>query len=119
MDDSPWDLQTGHGIHVAGVIYAWELMKGNNVVIGRREKFQHVSQEWHKFWQFGLLEPGFLECLRFLVETQCCLLLPSEASVYIEHSEHPHNNLASILHPNRFRERASSTSLVRGSGTAS
>src|SRR5271163_2820757 len=65
MDDSPWDLQTGHGIHVAGVIYAWELMKGNNVVIGRREKFQHVSQEWHKFWQFGLLEPGFLECLRF------------------------------------------------------
>ena len=53
MDDDPWDLQAGHGTHVAGMVYAWELMEGNNVVVGRREKFRHVSQEWHKFWQFG------------------------------------------------------------------
>jgi len=52
-DDDPWDLQTGHGTHVAGMIYARELMEGSNVVISRREKFRQVSQEWHKFWQFG------------------------------------------------------------------
>ena len=27
-------------------------MEGSNVVIGRQEKFQQVSQEWHKFLQF-------------------------------------------------------------------
>jgi hypothetical protein len=43
IDDDPWDLQTGHGTHIAGMIYARELMEGNNVVISRREKFRHVS----------------------------------------------------------------------------
>jgi hypothetical protein len=52
IDDNPWDLQTGHSTHIAGMIYARELMEGSNVVIGRREKFRHVSQEWHKFLQF-------------------------------------------------------------------
>jgi hypothetical protein len=45
IDDDPWDLQAGHGTHVAGMIYARELMEGNNVVVGRKEKFRHVSQE--------------------------------------------------------------------------
>jgi hypothetical protein len=53
MDDDLWDLQTGHGTHTAGMVYAWELMEGNNMVVGRREKFRRVSQEWHRFWQFG------------------------------------------------------------------
>lgn len=52
IDDNPWDLQTGHGTHVAGMIYARELMEGSNVVTGRWEKFRHVSHEWHKFLQF-------------------------------------------------------------------
>jgi superfamily II DNA helicase RecQ len=51
-DDDPWDLQTGHSTHTAGMVYARELMEGSNAVVGRREKFRHVSQEWHKFWQF-------------------------------------------------------------------
>lgn len=34
------------------MIYARELMEGDNVVIGRREKFRQVSIEWHKFFQF-------------------------------------------------------------------
>jgi len=33
VDDNPWDLQTGHGTHIAGMIYARELMEGSNVVI--------------------------------------------------------------------------------------
>jgi RecQ family ATP-dependent DNA helicase len=53
MDDDLWDLQTGHGTHTAGMVYARELMEGNNMVVGRREKFRRVSQEWHRFWQFG------------------------------------------------------------------
>jgi hypothetical protein len=28
-DDDPWDLQAGHGSHIAGIIYARELMEGN------------------------------------------------------------------------------------------
>jgi superfamily II DNA helicase RecQ len=35
------------------MIYARELMEGNDMVVSRREKFRHISQEWHKFWQFG------------------------------------------------------------------
>jgi superfamily II DNA helicase RecQ len=56
IDDDPWDLQTGHGTHTVGMVYAQELMEGNNTVVGRREKFRHVSQEWHRFWQFRSVE---------------------------------------------------------------
>jgi hypothetical protein len=35
--DDPWDLQAGHGTHIAGMIYARELMEGNNTIISRRE----------------------------------------------------------------------------------
>ncbi|OBT73266.1 hypothetical protein VF21_08460 [Pseudogymnoascus sp. 05NY08] len=35
-----WDLQAGHGTHIAGMIYACELMEGNNTIISRREKFR-------------------------------------------------------------------------------
>jgi hypothetical protein len=50
--DGPWDLQAGHGTHVAGMIYARELMEGNNTIIGRREKFRRISQRWHQFLEF-------------------------------------------------------------------
>ena len=41
--DDPWDLQAGHGTHIAGMIYARELMEGDNSIISRREKFRRVS----------------------------------------------------------------------------
>jgi RecQ family ATP-dependent DNA helicase len=50
--DDPWDLQAGHGTHIAGMIYARELMEGNNTIIGRREQFRRVSQRWHRFLEF-------------------------------------------------------------------
>jgi hypothetical protein len=48
----PWGLQAGHGIHVAGMIYARELMEGDNSIISRREKFRRVSHVWHCFLGF-------------------------------------------------------------------
>jgi hypothetical protein len=47
--DDPWDLQAGHGIHIAGMIYARELIEGDNSIISRREKFRRVSHVWHCF----------------------------------------------------------------------
>ncbi|OBT70931.1 hypothetical protein VF21_10100 [Pseudogymnoascus sp. 05NY08] len=38
--DDLWDLQAGHRTHIAGMIYACELMEGNNTIISRREKFR-------------------------------------------------------------------------------
>ncbi|OBT70707.1 hypothetical protein VF21_10274 [Pseudogymnoascus sp. 05NY08] len=51
--DDPWDLQAGHGMHIAGMIYARELMEGNNTIISRREKFRQVSCTWHRFLEFA------------------------------------------------------------------
>ena len=41
--DNPWDLQAGHGTHIAGMIYTRELMEGDNSIISHREKFRRVS----------------------------------------------------------------------------
>jgi hypothetical protein len=41
--DDPWDLQAGHGTHITGMIYARELIEGDNSIISRREKFRRVS----------------------------------------------------------------------------
>ncbi|KFY65387.1 hypothetical protein V496_02608, partial [Pseudogymnoascus sp. VKM F-4515 (FW-2607)] len=38
--DDLWDLQAGHGTHIAGMIYACELIEGNNTIISCREKFR-------------------------------------------------------------------------------
>jgi superfamily II DNA helicase RecQ len=51
--DSPWDLQAGHGTHVAGMIYARELRQAPGQTMGRQDMFRQVSQEWHRFLQFG------------------------------------------------------------------
>jgi hypothetical protein len=50
--DDPWDLQAGHGTHIAGMIYARELIEGDNSIISRREKFRQVSHVWHYFLGF-------------------------------------------------------------------
>jgi hypothetical protein len=56
--DDPWDLQAGHGTHIAGMIYARELMEGDNSIISRREKFCRVSHVWHYFLGFPLAHQG-------------------------------------------------------------
>jgi hypothetical protein len=38
-------LQAGHGTHIAGMIYACELIKGNNTIISRQEQFWRISQQ--------------------------------------------------------------------------
>jgi hypothetical protein len=52
--DNPWDLQAGHGTHIAGMLYARELMEGNNTTTSCRVKFCCVSQCWHWFLEFEL-----------------------------------------------------------------
>jgi len=56
--DDPWDLQAGHGSHVAGMIYARELMEGDHSIISRREKFRRVSHVWHCFLGFPSAHQG-------------------------------------------------------------
>jgi superfamily II DNA helicase RecQ len=57
--DSPWDLQAGHGTHIAGMIYARELRQAPGQTMGRQDIFRQVSQEWHRFLQFGSSIQGF------------------------------------------------------------
>jgi superfamily II DNA helicase RecQ len=52
-DDNPHDLQSGHTTHIAGMIYARELVENRDAVIGRREKFREVSEGWHRFLKFA------------------------------------------------------------------
>ena len=56
--DDPWDLQAGHGTHIAGMIYARELIEGENSIISRREKFRRVSHVWHCFLGFPSAHQG-------------------------------------------------------------
>ncbi|MDB5910917.1 MAG: hypothetical protein JWP34_5031, partial [Massilia sp.] len=49
MEDSPYDLQAGHGTHVAGMVYARELQQGTSGTAARREQFRAVSRQWHRF----------------------------------------------------------------------
>ncbi|KFZ23741.1 hypothetical protein V502_01780 [Pseudogymnoascus sp. VKM F-4520 (FW-2644)] len=53
-----WDLQAGHGTHIAGMIYARELMEGNNTIISCWEKFRQVSCMWHQFLEFASMCQG-------------------------------------------------------------
>src|SRR5438045_2253898 len=57
-EDDPWDLQSRHGTHVAGMIYACELMEGSNMVIGQCKKFHQVSSAWHRFLQLASAHDG-------------------------------------------------------------
>jgi hypothetical protein len=43
-NDSPHDLQSGHTTHIAGMIYARELVENRDAVVGRRGKFREVSK---------------------------------------------------------------------------
>ncbi|KAK3078742.1 hypothetical protein LTS18_006726, partial [Coniosporium uncinatum] len=47
------DNQAAHGPHVAGMIYARDIMEQSGVVASRREKFRASSEDWHRFLGFG------------------------------------------------------------------
>lgn len=51
-DDSPWDLQAGHGSAVAGMVYARLLTEGAFETNERRLQFRHISEEWHRLMGF-------------------------------------------------------------------
>ena len=51
-EDNPWDLQAGHGTHVAGMIYARLLHQDRMSTMSRQEKFRQVSRRWHRFLGF-------------------------------------------------------------------
>lgn len=57
-EDSPWDLQAGHGTHVAGMIYARLLRQGRFSTVSRQTKFRQISQRWHRFLGFDCMVPG-------------------------------------------------------------
>ncbi|KAF4472340.1 ATP-dependent DNA helicase Q1 [Fusarium albosuccineum] len=51
--DSIYDLQAGHGSHVAGLIYARLFGQGELGTMRSREEFRKVSMKWHRFFGFG------------------------------------------------------------------
>ena len=62
--DSPWDLQSGHGTRVAGMIYARLLSEGKFETKSQKERFRQVSQEWHQFLGFASSREGFAVNIR-------------------------------------------------------
>jgi hypothetical protein len=57
--DSTWDLQSGHGTRMAGMIYARLLSEGGFESKSQKNRFQRVSQEWHQFGGFNSSHTGF------------------------------------------------------------
>jgi RecQ family ATP-dependent DNA helicase len=53
IDDNVWDLQAGHGTHVAGMVYAREIQQGVFSTATRRDRFRVISRQWHRFLGFG------------------------------------------------------------------
>jgi superfamily II DNA helicase RecQ len=60
-EDSPWDLQAGHGTHVAGMIYARMLRQERSSTMSRQTKFRQISQRWHRFLGFDSVVDGDLK----------------------------------------------------------
>jgi RecQ family ATP-dependent DNA helicase len=46
------DLQAGHTSHIAGMIYAREMMEQSGVVALKRQLFRESSEDWHRFLGF-------------------------------------------------------------------
>jgi superfamily II DNA helicase RecQ len=61
-EDSPWDLQAGHGTHVAGMIYARLLQQDPRGTSSRQEQFRTISRIWHLF--LGFEEPAHSDMKR-------------------------------------------------------
>jgi superfamily II DNA helicase RecQ/uncharacterized C2H2 Zn-finger protein len=60
-EDSPWDLQAGHGTHVAGMVYARMLRQERLSTMSRQTKFRQISQRWHRFLGFDCIVDGDLK----------------------------------------------------------
>jgi hypothetical protein len=46
------DLQAGHGVHVAGIVYARGIIEQAGAVADRRQQFRTLSTDWHQFLGF-------------------------------------------------------------------
>ena len=44
--------QVEHTFHVTKIIYVRNIMKRNNEMISKRQKFRKVSESWHTFLRF-------------------------------------------------------------------
>ena len=51
--DSAYDLQSGHGTHVAGMIYARGILEGPGEVASIRQQYRRASEGWHGLLQFA------------------------------------------------------------------
>ncbi|KDN64750.1 hypothetical protein CSUB01_11123 [Colletotrichum sublineola] len=53
INDSVWDLQAGHSTRLAGLIYSRLLMQFGSGSAAKQQQFRRVSQQWHRFFDFG------------------------------------------------------------------
>jgi superfamily II DNA helicase RecQ len=51
--DSAFDLQSGHGTHVAGMIYARAIFEAPGEVASIRQQYRTASEGWHRLLQFA------------------------------------------------------------------
>ncbi|KAH6960101.1 hypothetical protein BKA56DRAFT_447470, partial [Ilyonectria sp. MPI-CAGE-AT-0026] len=51
-EDSPWDIQAGHGSLIAGLVYGRLITEGCFETNERRVNFRFISQEWHRLLGF-------------------------------------------------------------------
>lgn len=51
-DEEIADHQAGHGSHIAGMIYARDVMEQSGVMASKRERFRASSEDWHRFLGF-------------------------------------------------------------------
>ncbi|KAM0321501.1 hypothetical protein ACHAQA_010069 [Verticillium albo-atrum] len=63
-DDSPCDLQAGHGSQVAGLIYGRLVTEGAFETNERRVNFRQISEEWHRLLGFPSAIHGLDRSLR-------------------------------------------------------
>ena len=47
------DMQAGHTVHIAGMIYARGIMEQAGAVADKRQQFRMSSTDWHRFLGFG------------------------------------------------------------------
>ena len=59
QEDDIEDMQTGHGTHVAGIVYARGIREQDEVVEGMRQKYRRASENWHRFLGFPIPGEGF------------------------------------------------------------
>jgi hypothetical protein len=46
------DMQAGHTVHVAGMVYARGIIEQAGAVADRRQQFRTSSTDWHRFLGF-------------------------------------------------------------------